>query len=174
MRQLILEHHARTILFQNASALCGFGRCFNDDRAAADARNQYTLTADASIQNVGGLFLRAVGKQSDRSRGETTDRGLFAFVFRFAAEDRDDVFDGDDKELIVGLEIDRNGVLGVEEDFVVLPERNVFVVFDLSRDGDDAASDRGYLGGVRQGDAALGLPLGLVLADQDASTDRLD
>ncbi len=43
----------------------------------------------------------------------------------------DDVFDGHDEELVVGLEIDRNRVFRMEEDFVVLPQGQIFVVFDL-------------------------------------------
>lgn len=97
---------------------------------------------------------------------------LAGLLARLAAEDGYDVFDWDDEQLIVGLEIDGDRVLGMEQDLVVLAERHVFVVFDLGRDGDDAAGDRGDFGLVGQGNAPLGLPLGLVLADQDASADR--
>ena len=76
--------------------------------------------------------------------------------------------------MVVGLEIYRNGILGVKEDLVVLTERDIFVVFDLGRDRNDAAGNRWNLRGVGQRDAALGLTFWLILADQDAGPDRLD
>ncbi len=46
------------------------------------------------------------------------------------AEDGDDVGDLDDEEAIVPFEIDRNGAAGIEEDLVVLPQRNVGTVLN--------------------------------------------
>ena len=42
-----------------------------------------------------------------------------------------------------GVEIDGDGVLGVEEDAVVLADGEVVVAADLGRDADDAAGDGG-------------------------------
>src|SRR5262245_23859639 len=62
----------------------------------------------------------------------------------------------------------------MKQDLVVLSQREVFVVFDLGGNGDDSAGDRGNLGRVGQGDAPLGVSLGVVLANQHAGPDRLD
>ena len=91
-----------------------------------------------------------------------------------AAEDRDDVFNRDHKELIVRLEIDGDGVFRVEENFVVLPQRHVLVVFDHLGDGDDATGDGGDFSGIGEGDPSFGLPLGFILADENSVTDGLD
>ena len=64
------------------------------------------------------------------------DCGLFCL-----AEDGYDVVDGDDVKIVVGVELDGNGVLGIEQDAVVLANGKVLVVLDLSGDGDDASGD---------------------------------
>ena len=45
---------------------------------------------------------------------------VFAVFWRFASEDRDHILNRDDIQLIIGLEVDRDCVLRVEQDFVVL------------------------------------------------------
>ena len=90
------------------------------------------------------------------------------------AEHGHDVLDRNNVQLVVGLKIDGDRVLGVKQDLVVLPQRNVLVVLDLGRDGDDASGDRGNLGMIGQSDASLGLAFGFVLADQNAGPDGFD
>lgn len=91
-----------------------------------------------------------------------------------AAEDGDYSFDVDDEEFVVVFEFDGDGFAGVEEDFVVGTDSEVFVVFDLFGDGDDAAGDDGDFVGVGEDNAGLGLAAVFVLADDDAVTDGLD
>ena len=93
---------------------------------------------------------------------------------RFSTKDGDDIFDGDNKELVVGFEVDGDGVLGVKENLVVLPQRYIFVVFDLSRNSDDSARNRGNLGLIGKCDPALGLSFWFILANQDSSPDGFD
>ncbi len=66
------------------------------------------------------------------------------------------------------FELDGNCLAGIEEHFVVLPDRLVLVVFDGLADGDDAAGDDGDLVAVGQDDAAFGFALVVVLANDDA------
>ncbi len=91
-----------------------------------------------------------------------------------ATKHRHDVLDRYDKEVVVTFEIDGNRVLGVKQHFVVLPERDVFIVFYRGRDGDDSTSDGRNFRIVRQSDPTFGLSFGLVFADQNAVADRLD
>lgn len=92
---------------------------------------------------------------------------------RFAANHGNNVLDGDDKELVVGFEIDRNGVFWMEDDFVILLQRQVIVVFDGRRNGHDPAGDGGDLGRIGQGNSAPGLPLRRIFPHQDAVADGL-
>ena len=48
--------------------------------------------------------------------------GLFA-VLGAAAKDGHDVFGGDNKQLIIGFEVDRDRIFGMKQHFVVLLER---------------------------------------------------
>ena len=95
-------------------------------------------------------------------------------VGSFASEDGDDIFDGDDEEAVVALEVDGDAVLGVEEDAVVLLDGVVGVVADLRGDGDDAPGEGGDLDLVGEVEAGLGLLAVFVLADEDAQADGLD
>lgn len=83
----------------------------------------------------------------------------------FSPENGDDVLGWDDKQLVVGFEIDRNGVFGMKQDFVVLPQRNVGVVVDGAGNRDDSPGNGGDLGRVRKRDTALGFPFRLVFPD---------
>jgi hypothetical protein len=90
------------------------------------------------------------------------------------SEDGHDVFNLDHEQPIIALKIDGNGPFGIEQDLVVLAKRDVRRVLDFGGDGDDAAGDGGNFYVVRQLNAALGLFLILILADQHAFADRLD
>jgi hypothetical protein len=92
----------------------------------------------------------------------------------FLAKHGDDIFDGDDIELVVGFEIDWDGVFWVEDDFVVLPQGHVFVMLDLATYGDDSTRNRWDFRRVGEGDSPFGFPLGFVFQDEDASADRFD
>lgn len=85
-----------------------------------------------------------------------------------------DIFYFDDEEAVVALEIDGYCPLWIEEDLVVLGKWNVFGVLDLCRDGHDSAGYRGNLDIVGQADAAFGLFLVLILANQDPAAYRLN
>lgn len=89
-------------------------------------------------------------------------------------EHRHHVFDRDDEEAVVAFEVDRDGVLGVEEDSVVLIDGVVALGDDLGADGDDAAGEGWDLDLVWQVEAGLGLLLVLVFADEDAEADWFD
>ena len=83
----------------------------------------------------------------------------------------DHVLDRNDKQLIVLFKIHGNSAFGMEQDFVVLAQRQFWIVFDLSRNSNDAAGDRGNLSLVGQRDTAFGFAFGFVLADQDTQSD---
>ena len=57
----------------------------------------------------------------------------FLFGLLFAAENGHHVLDRYHKQLIVGFEIDRNRILGMKQNLVVLPQRNVIIVFNSRR-----------------------------------------
>ena len=76
--------------------------------------------------------------------------------------------------MVVVFQVNGDRPFGVEEDFVVLPQRHVFVVRDRGADRHDAAGDRRDFRRVGQGDAAAGLALGFVFADQHPQADWLD
>lgn len=114
--------------------------------------------ANASVCD--GLFLKVI---------------IGCFLFRrLFAEDRDDIFDRDDKKLIVGFEIDGNCVLGVEENLVVLAERNVFIVFDKSADGDNSSSNGWDFRSVGKRYPPFRFSFGLIFEDKNSRSDRLD
>ena len=92
----------------------------------------------------------------------------------FLPEHRNHILDGDHEQPVVALEIDGDAILGIEQYPVVLLDRIVIIVFDLGADGDDPPGESRDLDLVRQVNAALGLLLVLILADQDAAADRLD
>ena len=102
-------------------------------------------------------------------RAETSE----VFFLRFS-EDGDDVFDLYYEQPIVAFKIDGNRPFGIEQHFVVLAQRDVGRVLDLGGDRYDSAGDCGDFYIIRQLDAALGLFLVLVLANQHTFADRLD
>ncbi len=115
-----------------------------------------------------GLAMRYLGTRPlIWSPGEAGALGVFA-------EDGDDIFDGDDEEAVVAFEIDGDGVLGVEEDLVVLADGVVGVVFDECGDGDDSACDCGDFDFVGEVDAGLGLFFVFIFADEDTVADGFD
>lgn len=114
-----------------------------------------------------------------RTRGAFTPQSHHStqpsFVGRcFGAEDGDDVFDWDHEELVIWFEVDRDGIFGVEENLVVLPQWHIFVVSDLAADGYYATGDRGDFGGVWQSDSAFGLAFGFVFPHEHSSPNGLD
>jgi len=96
------------------------------------------------------------------------------FRTRCAAKDGDDVVDVHHKKDVVRFQIDGNRILRVEENLVVLANREVFVVGDLSADLDDSTGDRRNLGLIGENDATLGCLSGFVLPDQDPAAQRFD
>ena len=93
--------------------------------------------------------------------------------FLFSPENSHNIVRGYDKEVVIRLKIDRNGVFWVKQDFVVLAKGQVFVVFDGGGNRDDTPSNRGDFCGIRQSNAAFGLPFGFVLANENTQADRL-
>ena len=89
-------------------------------------------------------------------------------------EDGDDVFDGYDEEAVVAFKNDGDGFFGVEKDAIVLADGVIVVVFDLHADGDDSAGEGGDFNFVGEVDAGFGLLFVLVLANENAWTDRFD
>ena len=79
----------------------------------------------------------------------------FAVFFRLASKHGHNVLHRHNKKLIIRLKINRNRVLRVKQNFVVLPQRNVLVILDLSRNRHDPASNRGNFRRIGQGDAAF-------------------
>ena len=120
-----------------------------------------------------GLPLRFPERFECAKPGSFELTGFFAWA-RLLAKHRDDVFDGNDVQLVVGFKVDGNGVFRVEDNLVVLSERHVLVVLDLPTDTDDSAGYRGDLRGIWQGDTPFGFPFGFVFEDQDSGPDRLD
>jgi hypothetical protein len=92
----------------------------------------------------------------------------------FLSKHRDDIFDGNDVELVVWFEIDWDSAFRVEDNFVVLSKGHIIVVFDLATDRDDTAGDGRNFGRIREGDSTFGFPFGFVFEHQNASSDRLD
>ena len=90
------------------------------------------------------------------------------------AEDRQHAIDRHDEQPVVVLQLDRDRLARVEQHLVILADRLVLVVLDRLADRDHPAGDDGNLVAVGQDDAALGLALVVVLADDDALADRLD
>lgn len=96
------------------------------------------------------------------------------FLWFVLAKDRDYIFHGHDKQLIVRLKIDRNRVLGVEEDFVILPQWHILVMGYLATDGNDSPGNGGYFGRVGKSDSTFRFPFGFVFEDEHARSDRFD
>ena len=90
------------------------------------------------------------------------------------SEDGDDVFDFYDKKAIVTLKIDGDGAFWIEEDLVILLQRQFGGDFDLGGDGDNSACDGWNLDVIGQLDAAFGLLFVLVFANEDSFADRLN
>lgn len=91
-----------------------------------------------------------------------------------AAEDGDDVFDRDHEQYVVGFEVDRNGVLGMEQDLVVLADREIDVPFDLGADLHHAAGDGRNLRLVGKNNAAARLMTAFVFPNQNPLSERFD
>ncbi len=72
------------------------------------------------------------------------------------------------------FQLDGDGLARVEEDFVVLADGHVLVVFDGFADGDDTAGDDGNFVRVGEDDAAFGFAFVVVLANDDAFADGFD
>ena len=66
----------------------------------------------------------------------------------FTTKDRDDVVNGNHIKLVVVFQIYWDCVLGMEENFVVLAQRQFFIVFDHRTDRDDSPCDGWDLGRV--------------------------
>lgn len=92
----------------------------------------------------------------------------------FLAKNGNYIFDRNNKKLVVGLEVDRNGVLGMEEHLVILAKRDIFIMGDLATDGNDATCDGRYLSGVWQRNPTFGFAFGFILQYQDSRTDRFN
>ncbi len=58
--------------------------------------------------------------EATRLNNSSGCKGLFFGGLLFAKYGND-IFNGNDKELIVGLKVDRNGIFGMEKYLVVLP-----------------------------------------------------
>jgi hypothetical protein len=103
-------------------------------------------------------------------------KGLASFVdgIFIAPEDSDNIFNGNDKKLVVVLEVDRDSVFGVEEDFVVLPQWHICIVFDGSADRNDSAGNRGDFGRIGERDASARLAFWLVFSDQHPGANWFD
>lgn len=103
-------------------------------------------------------------------------KGLASFVDGIftAPKYSDNVFNGNDEKLVVVLEVDRNSVFGVEEDFVVLPQWHVCIVFDGGADRNDSTGNRGDFGGIGERDASARLALWLVFSDQHPGANWFD
>jgi hypothetical protein len=86
----------------------------------------------------------------------------------------DDVLDLDDEQAIVALEIDGDRAFGIEQDFIVLPKRDVRRIFDLGGNRDNPPGDRGNFDIIGQLDAALGLLFVFILANQDTLANWLN
>jgi hypothetical protein len=109
---------------------------------------------------------RKVARRNSDRAGESAN-GL-------AADDGDDIFDGNDIQPVIGIQINRDGVLGVEEHAVVASDGIIDIAIDLSGDGDDASGDGGDFDFVGKVNAALGGLAVFIFADQDAFAHRLD
>jgi len=90
------------------------------------------------------------------------------------AEDRNDILDRYDEQLVIGFEINWDGVFGVEENLVVLSQRYVLIVSHLAANGNDSTGDRGDFGRVGKSDSTLGFSLGFVFEDEHARSDWFD
>lgn len=83
------------------------------------------------------------------------------------AEDGHNVFNGNDEKDVAGLEIDGDGVLGMEEDLVVFADGEILVSLDLEADFHDATGDGGDLGLIGEDNPSSRFVLSFVLADED-------
>ena len=85
-----------------------------------------------------------------------------------------DIFDWNHEKTGVALEIDGNGVLGVEEHLVILLDGVVHIRLDLGTDGHNPARQGGNFDLVREVNALLGDLAILILADQNTISDGLN
>lgn len=89
-------------------------------------------------------------------------------------ENRQHTVDVNNEHAIVMLELDWNRLARIEQNFVVLADRLVFVVFDCLADRNDASGNDRNLVTVGKHDTAARLAFVLVFAHNDALADRLD
>lgn len=92
----------------------------------------------------------------------------------FCPENRDDIFGRYDKQLVIGFKIHRDGIFGVEEDLVILTERNVGIVVNRSRNGNDSAGNGRDFSCIRERDAPFRFPFGFVFSNENTQSNRLD
>ncbi len=85
-----------------------------------------------------------------------------------------DVFDIYHEQAIIAFEIDGNGTLGIEQDFIVLTQWYIRWVLDLSGNSYDSTGYCWDFYVVGQLNAAFGLFFILVFTNQDAFAYRLD
>src|SRR5438105_4084785 len=86
----------------------------------------------------------------------------------------DHVFDGHDEQVIVTFKVDRNGVLWIKQNLVVLLDGKVRVARYLSGDGHDPTGDGRDFNIVGKLDAAASLFFIRILADEHALAHRLN
>jgi len=89
-------------------------------------------------------------------------------------KNRYDVFNLDDKQPIVALEIHRDCPLWIEQDLVVLFERKFTGHLHFCRNGHNPSGDRRDFNIIGKLNPALGLLFIFVFADQNALADRFD
>ena len=92
----------------------------------------------------------------------------------FATEDSHNVFHRNDIELIVRFKIDRDCIFGMEQDFVILPERNRFILFYLMTYRDNPTGDGWDFCRVWKRDPTFGFPFWFVFTNQNPGSDGLD
>ncbi len=87
---------------------------------------------------------------------------------RWAAKNCDNVFHWNHIEQIVGFEINRDRIPGVEQDLVVFSNWNVFVAVNLHADLNNTARNGRNFRSVRQYNATTCFLTGFVLPNQDS------
>ena len=91
-----------------------------------------------------------------------------------ATEDGDHVFHRNDEEPVVTFEINRNTILGIEEDTIILSDRVILITIHLGTDRHHSPRQGWNLDLVRKMNTHLGDLAVLVLPNEDPVTDRFD
>ena len=91
-----------------------------------------------------------------------------------ATEDGDHVFHRNDEEPVVTFEINRDPMLWIEEHAIILSDRVILIAIDLGTDRHHSSSQGWNLDLVRKMNTDLGDLAILVLANEDAVTNRFD